>query len=73
MNNIEIEYVCPHCHKDIFISCEIDSPSDYCPENFCGHCGKEIKDDKLDAKIMDEVSEYFIDRMEYYRDCINDR
>ena len=63
---------CPHCHKEIIIVVEIDSISDYYYDSECPECDKKIKTyDKikdLDLEIMDEVSEYEVGKMEYWKD-----
>lgn len=68
MADIYLDWECPHCEKDIRIFVEIDSPSDYYPDLNCEHCGAEIRDDKLDDKIMEEASEYFASQAEWYKD-----
>jgi hypothetical protein len=54
---LEVEWVCPFCYKETDIFVEAESPSDYYPDTFCEHCGKEIHSEKLDDKILKEVSE----------------
>jgi len=65
---MNVEFLCPHCNKitDIFV--EVESPSDYYPETVCEFCGRDIEDDKLDQKIMEEASEHFVGIAEYSED-----
>ena len=42
-------------------------------EKVCEHCGKEIKDDKLDIKIMEEAGECLFTAAEFRMDCLNNR
>jgi hypothetical protein len=66
----EIKWKCPHCKQMTNIPVEIESPSDYIACSDCEHCGKEIKDPKLDAKIYDAVINHFAGRADYLRDTL---
>ncbi len=57
---IEIPWNCPHCKQETEIMVEVESPSDYMSDNFCGFCSKEIKSTKLDEKILNEVADAWV-------------
>lgn len=64
----EVDFLCYHCGQMTSIFIEIESQSDYYSDNTCEHCNNEIKDEKLEEKIMEEVTDYLIGRADYCKD-----
>jgi phage terminase large subunit GpA-like protein len=58
--DVKVHWDCPHCKQETEIHVDVESPSDYYPDLACEHCGKEIRDDKLDIEIMEEASDCFV-------------
>ena len=64
---IEIEWNCPNCRQITNIVVEVESPSDYYFDSYCEHCNHQIKDGKLDMKVMEEAAECHV-RLIDFRD-----
>ena len=67
-NTLDIDWLCPYCGKQTFVFVEAENSSDFYSDKMCEYCYKEINDTKLDNKIMEEASEYFVSQEEWYRE-----
>lgn len=72
IQSTEIPWQCPHCKKETNIHVDVESPSDYIASNECEHCGQEINDPNLDAKVMQGIADYFAGRADYYKDLLRE-
>lgn len=69
---MELNIKCPHCHEDVIIEIEVDSPSDYNFDNNCPQCGVTFTPSIAD-EVCEEVNDEYVSRAEFYNDCMEDR
>lgn len=72
IQSVEVPWPCPKCGQETLVSVQVESPSDYIASNDCEHCGQEINDPNLDAKVMQAVQDYFVGKAEYQKDTLRE-
>ena len=71
---MNINYDCPHCHKDAEIYCEYESPSDYYVSSYeCGNCGQKLDENIIDELAYNGAADWMGNKIDSAHDYLKDR